>query len=110
VGLGVTLFPFQLDFISVEAKSSDSKDELAEAHTEADEVHQKVTSFAAAQEAILFDCWNTQQPPGHGNEARRRLSTTAFEVQARPFSNIALKSMDLNGLPSKKTYQSPGTF
>jgi hypothetical protein len=49
--LRVKLFPFQLGFIGVEAESSDDEDELADAYTEADEVHQGVASVAAAQES-----------------------------------------------------------
>jgi hypothetical protein len=46
----VKLLPFELDFI-VEAESSNSGDELADAYTEADEVRQGMTSVTAAQES-----------------------------------------------------------
>lgn len=47
----VKLLPFEPDFIGVEAESSDSEDELADAYTEVDEVRQGVTSVTAAQES-----------------------------------------------------------
>ncbi len=47
--MGVEFFP--LGFLSVEAESSDNEDELAEAYTGVDWVHQGVISAAAIQES-----------------------------------------------------------
>jgi len=49
--IGVKLLPFGLDFIGVEAGSSGSEDELADAYAEVDEVSQGMTSVTAAQES-----------------------------------------------------------
>ena len=50
--MGVKLLPFELDFIGVEAESSDSEDELADAYTEVDEVRQGVTCVTTAQKSL----------------------------------------------------------